>query len=143
MRPYKADGSPNLYEVQNVYDVNIGDLIGVIDAVEDERYCQTFHLSKVLDIADDKYTVWYLATSGRNIQTAKWKFLYSNQRDQLTTQVPRHIDRLGARYTAELFEDNIVAKKLKLTKSDQLNQDSKRRLHALGLTHHRLGHTFP
>ena len=115
----------------------------MIDAVEDERFCQTFHLSKVLDIADDKYTVWYLGTSGRNLHTAKWKPLYSNRRDQLTTQVPRHIDRLGARYTAELFDDNIVAKKLKLTKSNQLNRESRRQIHALGLTHHRLGTTFP
>lgn len=74
IRLFRSNESPNLYEVQNIYEVNIGDLVGVIDAVEDESFCQTFHLSKVLDIADDKYTVWYLATSGRNIQTLNGNF---------------------------------------------------------------------
>ena len=143
LRPYNSDSIPDLYEVQEVYDVNIGDYIAVIDAVEDQRFNQTFHLSKVIDISDEKYTVWYLGTKGKNTGTAKWKLLYTNQLHQLTTQVPRHIDRIGARYTAELFEDCIVAKKLKLTKNLQLNRDSARRIHTLGLTHHILGKTYP
>ncbi len=112
LRPYKSDKIPELDDMEEDDTVNIGDYVAVCDDCNDTRYASTFHVAKTLQITYEIYKVWYMSTIARRMQTAKWKFVYVERTGRLSNRVPTHINRLNARFTGKLYEENILMSNL-------------------------------
>ena len=108
----------------------------------DEPTHHNYHLGKVLSIIDNNIELHTFATTGKNVNTAKWKPVYQNKEGQYTI-TKRSNQPCKDVVPADAIDDYVWALDLQLGKQGNLSTASRKRLETKKVSHHRLGHTFP
>ena len=98
-----------------------------------------YHIGEVTGIDDNNLIVTNLATTGRNLNTAKWTTLYDVD-GELTTQPGRRrqIDEIPL----DASDGYVHFYGVQLNTSGTITAASRRKLRATGLLHHVVGTTY-
>ena len=101
-----------------------------------------FHLGKCVNVADGVARVHCYATHDNALSRAKWSPLFQNAKGIYATDDSKH----GNAVTDEIPVDSdgyVHHYNVQLRPDGKISLKSRRQLAALGVSRHRLGHTYP
>ncbi len=129
----------------NTTDFNLGMLVAYSDTDDPaDQNSIKFHIGKCVNLADGYAEIHCYATHGNAISRCKWAPLYQNQKGIYATGDPSHgepvIDKIPTGENSETYMHHF---NVKLTTDQKLTLKTRQQLAALGVSRHRLGHTFP
>ena len=93
LRQYHADDEPNLTNTDghNTHKFSIGNFVALCDSDDptDAKQFNTFHVAKVINIADGLASLQNFATMTRKLTQEKWRPLYQLADGAYTLTKPR------------------------------------------------------
>ena len=145
LRPYRATGMPDLdagVAPDSATSFEQGSLIAYRDTDDNnDDDSSRFHLGLVTNIADGIAHVHCHGTTGKALSRAKWKPLHQNTKgvfglgdsghgEAVMDQIPVDEPEWVLHYNVQLKDSSCLTKR------------TRRQLEDMGVTHHRLGHTY-
>ena len=149
LRRYHAANDPNLTDPSgdNVHKFIIGNFVALCDTDDpsDKKGYHTFHVAKIINIADGLASLQNFATMTRKLTQAKWKPLYQLSDGAFTLTKPRkNADELRVIDVVEVEDQDYVRMfNVQLTPTGKVTAATRRKLAKLKLRHHVLGLTYP
>lgn len=126
-------------------DFKIGNFIAYSDTDDPNDSNSTkFHVGQCKNLSDGYAEIHCYATHGNAISRCEWAPLYQNQKGTYATGDPKHgepvMDKIPMGEGSETYVHHY---NVKLTKDLKLTSKTRQQLAKMGVTRHRLGHSFP
>ena len=146
MSPYTSpDLVPAQLQLHVDQTVSVGTFVAVLDSDDDRHY----HIAKVMDIEERTTQLYYYATKGNDLRSAKWQPLYTLPHSNAAVMVKpdtitrNHVQYTGTIDTLPIGDSLILLPNVGITDRGRINARTRKILKSkTKYRHHRITYTW-